>query len=222
LALQCLAHLFECLEVDAQGLALFQAPKRSVAYTGLLSQPVEGFPMLGQQLIYSDVDHKYFHCAAQYLPHAVNIVYLQYILYLTYTEHCRKVAVVINLYINERQSAAVTILDLKGRLRVGGNAVALHRSIRSLLLEKKTQIVLNLAGVTFIDSCGLGELVASQVSVENKGGEIKLIGLTESLRELFIVTRLLAVFAIYETEADAVQGFTERIASAEKTPLAFA
>ena len=76
----------------------------------------------------------------------------------------------INLYIDQRRNADVTILDLKGRLRVGGNAVALHRSIRSLVLEKKTQIILNLAGVTFIDSCGLGELVASQVSVENKGG----------------------------------------------------
>jgi anti-sigma B factor antagonist len=129
--------------------------------------------------------------------------------------------VVINLYINERRTADITILDLKGRLRVGGNAVALHRSIRSLILEQKHQIVLNLAGVTFIDSCGLGELVASQVSVENKGGEIKLIGLTESLRELLRATRLLEVFDTYENEADAIQCFTEE-ANAEKTPLAFA
>ena len=143
-------------------------------------------------------------------------------LHLTYTPDCRKVDLVINLYINERRSADVTILDLKGRLRVGGNAVALHRSIRSLILEKKTQIVLNLAGVTFIDSCGLGELVASQVSVENKGGEIKLIGLTDSLRELLTVTRLLAVFDTHENEADAIQSFADRVSSAEKTPLAFA
>jgi anti-sigma B factor antagonist len=128
----------------------------------------------------------------------------------------------INLYINERQTAGVTILDLKGRLRVGGNAVALHRSIRSLLLEKKTQIVLNLAGVTFIDSCGLGELVASQVSVENKGGEIKLIGLTETLRQLLTTTRLLAVFETYESEADAIQSISERASNLEKSPLAFA
>ena len=54
----------------------------------------------------------------------------------------------INLYIDQRRNADVTILDLKGKLRVGGNAVALHRSIRSLILEKNTQIILNLAGVT--------------------------------------------------------------------------
>ena len=128
----------------------------------------------------------------------------------------------INLYIDQRRNADVTILDLKGRLRVGGNAVALHRSIRSLVLEKKTQIILNLAGVTFIDSCGLGELVASQVSVENKSGEIKLIGLTDQLRELLNATRLLAVFDTYANEAEAVQSFADREASAEKATLSFA
>lgn len=128
----------------------------------------------------------------------------------------------INLYIDQRHNADVTILDLKGRLRVGGNAVALHRSIRSLLLEMKTQIILNLAGVTFIDSCGLGELVASQVSVENKSGEIKLIGLTDQLRELLKATRLLAVFDTYANEAEAVQSFADRNSSVEKATLSFA
>ena len=128
----------------------------------------------------------------------------------------------INLYIDQRRNADVTILDLKGRLRVGGNALALHRSIRSLVLEKKTQIILNLAGVSFIDSCGLGELVASQVSIENKGGEIKLIGLTEQLRELLRATRLLAVFDTYANEAEAIQSFADSAASTEKSALSFA
>jgi anti-sigma B factor antagonist len=129
---------------------------------------------------------------------------------------------VINLYINERRSGDVTILDLKGRLRVGGNAVALHRSIRTLIVEKKIRILLNLAGVTFIDSCGLGELVASQVSVEKKGGEIKLVGLTETLRELFRATRLLAVFDVYESEADAIRNFDGPVSNVEKSALSFA
>ena len=128
----------------------------------------------------------------------------------------------INLYIDQRRNADVTILDLKGKLRVGGNAVALHRSIRSLIIEKNTQIILNLAGVTFIDSCGLGEMVASQVSIENKAGEIKLIGLTEQLRELLSATRLLAVFDTYANEAEAIQSFADRDARAEKATLSFA
>ena len=128
----------------------------------------------------------------------------------------------INLYINERRTGDVTILDLKGRLRVGGNAVALHKSIRALVLEKKILIVLNLAGVTYIDSCGLGELVASQISVEKKGGEIKLLGLTDTLRELLTVTRLLSVFDTYETEADAIQNFAEHVSKRPQPQLAFA
>jgi len=129
---------------------------------------------------------------------------------------------VINLYINERRAGEVTILDLKGRLRVGGNTVALHRSIRCLVLERKILILLNLAGVTFIDSCGLGELVASQVSVENHDGQIKLVGLTESLRQLLTVTRLLPVFDVYDNEADAIENFAEHGPRIGKPRLAFA
>src|SRR6266446_3768971 len=159
--------------------------------------------------------------APYYLPHAVNIVYLQYMLYLTYTLRCRNVEQVINLYINERRAGDVTILDLKGRLRVGGNTLALHKSIRCLIVEKKILILLNLAGVTYIDSCGLGELVASQVSVENKGGKMKLVGLTQPLCELLTVTRLLTVFDIYEKETDAIQDLVDQISRSEKPRLAF-
>jgi len=156
-----------------------------------------------------------------YLPHTVNIVHLQYIPYLTYTLRYRNVGQVINLYINERRVGDVTILDFKGRSRVGGNTVALHKSIRSLVLEKKILILLNMAGVTYVDSCGLGELVASQVSLENKGGEIKLAGLTETLRELLTVTRLLTVFDAYENEADAIQNFADQVSKVEKPQLSF-
>ena len=121
----------------------------------------------------------------------------------------------INLYINERRAGDVTILDLKGRLRVGGNTLALHKSIRCLIVEKKLLILLNLAEVTYIDSCGLGELVASQVSVEKRGGQIKLVGFTDKLRELFTVTRLLSVFDAYENEADAIQSFADHVSDRE-------
>ena len=178
--------------------------------------------MFGQQLVYSNFNHMHFNLQVHYLPYAVNIVYLQYILHLTYTLLSSRVVAVINLYINERRAGAVTVLDLKGRLRVGGNMLALHKSIRSLLLEKKTMILLNLAGVNSIDSCGLGELVASQISVENRGGEIKLVGLTETLRELFTASRLVTVFDIYAAEAEALESFTENSTGQEKGKLAFA
>ena len=113
----------------------------------------------------------------------------------------------INLYIKERKVGDVTILDMKGRVRIGGNTVALSKSIRCLIQEGKLLILLNLAGVTYIDSSGLGELISSQVSALNKGGEIKLICLTETLRELLTMTKLLGVFDVYESESEALVSF---------------
>ena len=114
----------------------------------------------------------------------------------------------INLYINERRMGNVTVLDLKGRVRIGGGTVSLHKSIRCLVGEGKTEILLNLAGVTHIDSSGLGELISSHVTVKDKGGQIKLIHLTESLRELMIITKLLTVFDVYDDEPEALLSFT--------------
>src|ERR1700750_2455051 len=102
-----------------------------------------------------------------------------------------KVKEVINLYINQRRVGDVTVLDLKGRIRIGGNSLSLHKSIRTLADEGKTQVLLSLAGVGYIDSNGLGELVSSHITLRDKGGELKLVHLTERLRELLTLTRVL-------------------------------
>lgn len=127
----------------------------------------------------------------------------------------------INLYINERRAGDVTVLDLKGRVRAGGTTVALHKSIRALIQEEKTLILLNLAGVTYMDSCGLGELIASHVTLQRKGGSLKLLQLTESLRELMNVTKLLDVFDVYDIESEALVSFAELPLSVRKPQLFF-
>lgn len=128
----------------------------------------------------------------------------------------------INLYINERRAGDVTILDLKGRTRVGGTTVALHRSIHTLLSEEKNLILLNFSGVTHVDSCGLGELVASYVTARAKGGDIKLLMVTESLRELMSLTNLLSVFDVYENESDALASFANHVLTLKKPQFFFA
>ncbi len=128
----------------------------------------------------------------------------------------------INLYIKERQLGDVTVLDLKGRVRVGGATVAMHKSFRSLVQEEKLLIILNLADVTHIDSSGLGELISSHISVFNKGGEIKLVQLTEALRALMSATKLLTIFDVYENEADALLSFRDHAVSGKGSKLAFA
>lgn len=117
----------------------------------------------------------------------------------------------INLYINERRVGDITVLDMKGRVRLGGGTIALHKAIHCLVTEGKLQILLNLASVTHIDSSGLGELISSHVTISAKGGEIKLLHLTESLRELMTITKLLTVFDVFDDEAEALAGFSGEV-----------
>ena len=119
----------------------------------------------------------------------------------------------VNLYINERREGDVAVLDLKGRIRISGGTLALHRSIKCLVEEGKTKILLDLAGVTHIDSTGLGELISSHVTVGNKGGQIKLVHLTERLQDIMTTTKLLTVFDIHDNEADALASFTGHVLS---------
>ncbi len=127
----------------------------------------------------------------------------------------------INLYINERRVGNVSILDMKGRVRIGGTTVALHRSVRNLVEEGKLQVLLNLVNVTSIDSCGLGEILSSQVTLGNKGGELKLVNLTESLRELMAVTRVLSVFDVCDTEEEALASFKTHVLAVKKVQGSF-
>jgi anti-sigma B factor antagonist len=118
---------------------------------------------------------------------------------------------VISLYINERRAGDVTVLDMKGRVRLGGDTISLHKAIHCLVNEGKTQILLNLASVNHIDSSGLGELISSLVTLDERGGEIKLMHLTDSLRELMTITKLLTVFDVYDEEQEALRSFAGRV-----------
>jgi len=120
---------------------------------------------------------------------------------------------VVNLYIHERREGDLAILDLKGRIRISGGTLALHKSIRCLAEEGKTKILLNLAGVTHIDSTGLGELISSHVTLTNKGGQIKLVHLTERLQDIMTITELVTVFDIYHNDPDALGSFKSYLLS---------
>jgi anti-sigma B factor antagonist len=113
----------------------------------------------------------------------------------------------INLYINERRVEDVTILDLKGRERIRGATMALHESIRCLAGEGKTQVLLDLAWVNQIDSAGLGELIASHVTLDKKGGALKLMHITDSAHELMTITKLLTILDVYDDEPEALASF---------------
>ena len=111
------------------------------------------------------------------------------------------------LDIQARESKDVTILDLKGKIILGTESASLRESIRNLLNEGKKKILLNLGNVSFIDSAGVGTLVASFTTARAAGGEMKLNKLTQKFRETLQVTRLLTVFETYDDEAEAIRQF---------------
>jgi len=113
----------------------------------------------------------------------------------------------INLYINQRTAGDVTILDLKRRERIRGASMQLHESIRCLAREGKNQVLLDLAWVEHIDSSALGELVSSHITLEEKGGALKLMHMTESVQKLMTVTKLLTVLDVYDDEPEAIASF---------------
>jgi anti-sigma B factor antagonist len=111
------------------------------------------------------------------------------------------------LNISERQAGDVTILDLSGKVTIGEGSVALRTTIRRLLGEGKKNILLNLGGVGYVDSSGIGELVSSYTAVQKEGGSLKMLNLTKKIQDLLAITKLLTVFDVYENEADALAGF---------------
>jgi anti-sigma B factor antagonist len=119
----------------------------------------------------------------------------------------RRFSIMAELSIQERQAGDITVLDMSGRITIGEGSVALRSAIRRLLEEGKKNILLNLAGVGYIDSSGIGELVSSYTAINKEGGQLKLLSLTQKLQDLLTITKLLTVFDAYDTEVDALSNF---------------
>ena len=111
------------------------------------------------------------------------------------------------LNIRERQAGDVTILDMDGKITIGEGSVSVRSAIRRLLEEGKKKILLNLGGVGYVDSSGIGELVSSYTTTSSKGGQLKLLNLTQKIHDLLTITKLLTVFDVYEDEATALNSF---------------
>jgi anti-sigma B factor antagonist len=111
------------------------------------------------------------------------------------------------LNISERQAGDVTILDMDGKVTIGEGSVALRTTIRRLLGEGKKKILLNLGRVGYVDSSGIGELVSSFTAVNKEEGSLKLLNLTQKIQDLLAITKLLTVFDVYDSEADALSSF---------------
>jgi anti-sigma B factor antagonist len=113
----------------------------------------------------------------------------------------------MDVKIERRLVGHVTILDIIGRLTIDEAAQHLKSDVDNLISEGRLHVVLNLAHVPYIDSGGLGQLVASFGSVKRAGGAVKLLHVNSRNHDLLSITRLVTVFECFDSEAEAVQSF---------------
>ena len=112
------------------------------------------------------------------------------------------------MHLNSREVHGVAVVDLIGRMTSSDDAGALGARVARLMAEGHTQLVLNLGQLSYMDSSGLGQIVACYTHVRKAGGEIRLAQTTARIQDLLALTRLLTVFESYETEDLALASFS--------------
>lgn len=113
----------------------------------------------------------------------------------------------MNLAINNRQVDGVTVMDVTGRIVLGEESSTLRESLKTLASNGQKKVLVNLAGVNYIDSSGLGALVSGFTTITGQQGQMKLLNLTKKVHDLLQITKLLTVFEVYDDEAKAVGSF---------------
>jgi anti-anti-sigma factor len=113
----------------------------------------------------------------------------------------------MGLQISARKSGAVTILDLQGRITIGVSNDALSSELRRLAEEGPSDVVINLAGVTQMDSSGISTMVRAFVTLERQGGGLEILNPAGHVREVLELTRLINSIPTFTDEAKAVAAF---------------
>jgi anti-sigma B factor antagonist len=111
------------------------------------------------------------------------------------------------MQIEERIVDGVTVLDLKGKMTLGEGDELLKEKINAMLQQNRKHLLLNLEGVPYIDSAGLGEIVRTYTSISRQGGKLKLLNVSKRIYDLLVITKLVTIFDSYEDEAEAVRSF---------------
>lgn len=111
------------------------------------------------------------------------------------------------MHIGIRKFQDVVILDLEGKLTAGLGDQILRETIDELLAENWKKILVNLSRVSFIDSAGVGELVAGLRTARNLGTSLKLLNASERVQSTLYISKLLPIFEVYRDEREALAGF---------------
>jgi anti-sigma B factor antagonist len=106
-----------------------------------------------------------------------------------------------------RHAGPVAIVDLEGRITLGEGCGLVRQAVRELVNGGSRNILLNLQGVTYVDSAGLGEMAGSYVTVARLGGQLKLLHSQTRIQNLLQVTKLYALLVAFDDEAEALRSF---------------
>ncbi len=109
--------------------------------------------------------------------------------------------------VSARNVDGVEIIILQGKITIGAGDSQLREVITDSLSNDKQNILLDMQGVTTLDSSGIGELVGAYTTVTNRGGKLKLLHLPPKVTDLLQVTQLITVFEVYEDESEAIKSF---------------
>jgi len=109
--------------------------------------------------------------------------------------------------IKETMHAEVAVLALKGKLMGGPETTAIHDKVKDLVENKVNKIVIDLGKVKWMNSSGLGALMGSLTTARNSGGDVKLAKVTEKVKSLFMITKLITIFETFDGVDEAVQSY---------------
>ncbi|MFQ5605026.1 MAG: STAS domain-containing protein [bacterium] len=112
------------------------------------------------------------------------------------------------MQIKEQMHGEVAVLALKGKLMGGPETTAIHDKVKELVGNSVTKIVIDLGKVKWMNSSGLGALMGSMTTTKNAGGELKLANVTEKVKSLFMITKLITIFETFEGVDKAVKSFS--------------
>lgn len=112
------------------------------------------------------------------------------------------------MVIEQRMVGSVVVLDLSGKLALGDGDGLLKDKVHSLVFQGSKDIALNLANLSYIDSAGLGELIAAHSTTTRNGGHIKIFNLTKRVSDLLAITKVLTVFDVFDSEQEALKSFS--------------
>ena len=114
--------------------------------------------------------------------------------------------------ITERTVDTITILDLSGKLMIGEGAQLLKDKSESLVFQGRNRVIVNLAAVPYIDSGGLGQLVACYTTLAKAGGRLTLLNVNTKNHDLLSITKLVSVFETFDTEREAIESYASPVA----------